>query len=121
MIVNSHDVILTSFKDVILNTFKNSQASILISADDVSRPAWIDPSVGDKFEQIADGEGGGYKYVNPAGGIIGFASAVYEFLALETLHDSEDEQVRCSHLYIQQGKEPSPNYRLFFSQCLIYM
>ena len=91
--VISYDVIATQEPEKVVEKFKNSGARILFSAEEV---CWPDASLTSLYPEVSDKE---KRFLN-SGGIIGYASDLYEILTEKAINDDEDDQLYYTLIFL---------------------
>lgn len=97
MFTDSYDVVFTGGQKEIFEKYKSANAEVLISSEDF---CWPDKSLAAKYPPVSTG----YKFLC-SGGIIGYASTIYELLTLKQVDHTDDDQLYYTHIYLEQREK----------------
>ena len=100
----SYDVIFLGGLEAIIEKFKTFDSRILFAAEEY---CWPDKSLASKYPTVSRGK----PYLN-SGGLIGYASNLYELLTSSDIGDKDDDQLYYTKLYLDLEKRTKHNIKL---------
>lgn len=78
-----------------VNKFKTSGARVLFSAEDF---CWPDPELKDSYPEVKEDE---KRFLN-SGGVMAYASDLYELASLYPIKDEDDDQLYFTQIFLNK-------------------